>query len=252
MHLTLQFCSRESGILKLPTVNLYLFQALLYKLLPPERAAFLHNEGYKVDGRAMKLFAMSWPLSATPPRKNKDRIEYDLPVRLVVSTPIVSTLGGLISGAFGNEELRIGNTSVLCESVEAAPLTVTSEEVRVKTLSPITCYSQMQRGDGRKYTVYFHPSSPDFSESVHNNLVKKFRALYPDQELPMPEGKVEVRPLGKVREQVAKFDEKSNFPIKGWGGEFLLKGPIPLLQAAIDCGLGAKNSGGWGCVRMRE
>jgi CRISPR-associated endoribonuclease Cas6 len=123
---------------------------------------------------------------------------------------------------------------------------VTSEEVRVKTLSPITCYSQMQRGDGRKYTVYFHPFSPDFSESVHNNLVKKFRALYPGQEV--PEGKVEVRPLGKVWEQVAKFDEKSNFPIKGWEGEFLLKGPTPLLQVAVDCGLGAKNSGGWGCI----
>ncbi|MDR2180110.1 MAG: CRISPR-associated endoribonuclease Cas6 [Synergistaceae bacterium] len=234
--------------MRLPVVNLNLFQALLYKLLPPERAAFLHDEGYRVDGRPMKLFAMSWPLSATRPRTSRETIEYDLPIRLVVSTPIVNTLDGFVSGAFGSEELHIGNTSVICESIEAVPLTVTSEEVRVRTLSPITCYSQMQRGDGRKYTVYFHPSSPDFSESVHNNLVRKFRALHPEQESQIPEGKVEIRPWGKVWERVAKFDEKSNFPIKGWEGDFLLKGPIPLLQVGLDCGLGAKNSGGWGCV----
>ena len=248
MHLTLRFHSRDSSTLRLPAVNLHLFQALLYKLLPPEHATFLHNEGYRVDGRPMKLFAMSWPLSATHPRKSMGKIEYDLPICLVVSTPIVSTLDGLVTGAFGSEAFRIGNTLVICESVEATPLTVTSEEIHVRTLSPITCYSQMQRGDGRKYTVYFHPSSLDFSESVHNNLVKKFCALHPSQEPLIPEGKVEIRPLGKVWERVAKFDEKSNFPIKGWEGEFLLKGPIPLLQVAVDCGLGAKNSGGWGCV----
>jgi CRISPR-associated endoribonuclease Cas6 len=246
VHLTLQFNSRESNVLRLPSANLNLFQAMLYRLLPPERAAFLHDEGYKVDGRPMKLFAMSWPLCEARPLEKKGQIEYSLPIRLVVSTPVVNTLDGLAGGAFGNEELRIGNTQVICERVEAVPIAVTSEEIRVKTLSPITCYSPMKRGDGRKYTVYYHPSSSDFSESVHNNLVRKFRALYPGME--PPEGKVEIRPPGKIFERVAKFDEKSSFPIKGWQGEFILKGPIPLLQAGIDCGLGAKNSGGWGCV----
>jgi CRISPR-associated endoribonuclease Cas6 len=241
--------------LKLPVVNLYLFQALLYKLLPPEFSAFLHDEGYRVDGRPMKLFAMSWPISATPPRESKGegkgKIEYDLPIRLVVSTPILDTLDGFVGGAFKNEDLRVGNTSVVCEGVEAAPLIVTSEEIRVKTLSPITCYSQMQRGDGRKYTAYDHPTSPDFSESVHNNLVKKFRAFHRDQESPLPDGKVEIRPVGKIWERVARFDEKSNFPIKGWEEEFVLRGPIPLLQMGVDCGLGAKNSSGWGCVAIK-
>jgi CRISPR-associated endoribonuclease Cas6 len=217
--------------LKLPVANLRLFQALLYKLLPPELSTFLHDEGYRVDGRPMKLFAMSWPLSATRPRESKGKIEYDLPVRLVVSTPVLDALDGFVGGAFKNEELHIGNTSVVCEGVEAMPLTVTSEEVHVKTLSPITCYSQMQRGDGRKYTVYFHPSSPDFSESIHNNLVKKFRAFYPGEDPQLPEGRVEIRPVGRIQERVAKFDERSNFPIKGWEGEF----------ASVNC----KNATSW-------
>ncbi|GHS94871.1 CRISPR-associated endoribonuclease Cas6 [Synergistales bacterium] len=248
MHITIQINSNESSILNLPVSNLHLFQAFLYNLLPPERAAFLHDRGYRVDGRPMKLFAMSWPISNTKPRPRGDRIEYDLPVRLVVSTPVPETLDGFANGAFKNDSLRIGNNSVFCESVEAVSYTVAPDDsgVTVRTLSPITCYSQMQRADGRKYTVYFHPSSVDFSESVYNNLLKKFRAFHPSRET--PSGHVTIRPVGRVAERVAKFDEKNSFPIKGWEGQFHLMGPIELLQIGVDCGLGAKNSSGWGCV----
>ena len=57
-----------------------------------------------------------------------------------------------------------------------------------------------------------------------------------------------VKPLGKVRERAALFSPRTRFPIKGWDGRFRLEGPRELLQVALDCGLGAKNSAGWGCV----
>ena len=44
------------------------------------------------------------------------------------------------------------------------------------------------------------------------------------------------------------FKEDNSFPIKGWEGRFKLKGPKELLQVALDCGLGAKNSLGFGCI----
>ena len=47
---------------------------------------------------------------------------------------------------------------------------------------------------------------------------------------------------------MALFDAKLSCPIKGWAGDFRLEGPEELLQTALDCGLGAKNSSGWGCV----
>jgi CRISPR-associated endoribonuclease Cas6 len=240
MHITIQINSGESSILNLPVSNLYLFQAFLYNLLPPERAAFLHDRGYRVGSRPMKLFAMSWPISSARPRPRGDRIEYDLPVRLVVSTPVLEILDGFADGAFKNSSLRIGGNSVFCEGVEAVSYTIAPDDsgsVTLRTLSPITCYSQMQRADGRKYTVYFHPSSVDFSESVHNNLLKKFSALYPGREA--PSGGVTIRPAGRVVERVAKFDERNSFPIKGWEGQFCLTGPNELLQIGVDCGLGA-------------
>jgi CRISPR-associated endoribonuclease Cas6 len=223
-----------------------MLQSLTYRILPPERAAFLHDEGYVVDGKRMKLFALSWPISQNTPRVSGDAIEYSLPISLVISTPVSDTLDGLVGGALSSDALRLGNNSVVCESVEGKNFTVASDEIHVATLSPITCYSPMQRSDGRKYTVYFSPTSADFSESIQVNLIRKFRALHPFSEI--PNGKVEVRPVGKVFERVAKFRPDQSFPIKGWDGKFCLKGPPELLQIGVDCGLGAKNSGGWGCV----
>ena len=182
VHIVLWLNSHESDVLRLPAANLHLFQSLLYKLLPPERAAFLHDEGYRVDGKPMKLFAMSWPLSGGRPKFLPNRIELKLPVKLVVSTPVETTLDGLADGALKGDRLRIGSNAVVCERVEARHYQVEGDCIRVRTLSPVTCYSQMQRGDGRRYTVYFSPRDKDFSLSVHNNLIRKFRALYPEVE----------------------------------------------------------------------
>jgi len=85
VHITVWINSNDSNILKLSLSNLHLFQSLLYKLLSSDYATFLHNKGYIVDGRPMKLFAMSCSISDKYPRIGGNSIEFDLPVHLVVS-----------------------------------------------------------------------------------------------------------------------------------------------------------------------
>ena len=244
MHITLWFTG-DGGRIRVPRSNLHLFQSMLYAVLPPERAAFLHDEGYRVDGRRMKLFAMSWPIAAERPTFEENAILFPLPVRLVVSTPVTDTMDGIAGGALNAGDLRLGNNVVRCERIEAEQQRVEGEALTVRTLSPITCYDQAER-NGRPYTVYFSPYQRDFAISAHNNLVRKFRALFPDRAV--PEGMVRIAPVGRVLERVAIFSPESSFPVKGWSGRFRLEGPQELLQVALDCGLGAKNSAGWGCV----
>lgn len=244
MHITL-WLTGEQGRIRVPLSNLHLFQSLLYAVLPPERAAFLHDEGYCVDGRRMKLFAMSWPIAAERPTFGEGSIVFPLPIRLVVSTPVTDTMDGITSGAMNASELRVGNNVVRCERIEAERQWADGETLTVRTLSPITCYEQVER-NGKPYTIYFSPYQRDFAVSAHNNLVRKFRALFPDRTV--PGGTVRISPVGRVLERVAIFSPESSFPIKGWAGRFRLEGPQELLQVALDCGLGAKNSAGWGCV----
>ena len=248
MHITLWFDAprpKPGAYIRVPRANLHLFQSLLYAVLPPDRAAFLHNEGYLVGGRRLKLFAMSWPMAASLPVFEERAIRFPLPVRLVVSTPVTATLDGIAGGVLTARELRIGNNKVVCERVSAEQQRAAGERLMVRTLSPITCYTQVER-EGRPFTVYLEPDDKDFEYSIHNNLLRKFRALYPDRE--PPEGTVSITYVGDVYEKAARFREDSSFPIKGWMGRFLLEGPEELLQVALDCGLGAKNSSGWGCV----
>ena len=246
MHLTLWF-DAENPLIHVPLSNLHLFQSLIYKILPESWASFLHGEGYVVDGKRMKLFAMSWPIASAKPSFTENSISFPVPLKLVISTPVTATLDGVAGGALGADEMRIGNNIVYCRRIEAAQHHVSGESVALKTLSPITCYGQADRG-GKPYTIYFNPRQPDFSLSVHNNLVRKFRAFHPERAV--PEGQVSIVPIGEPRERIATFSPKTPFPIKGWSGRFRLEGPQELLQMGVDCGLGAKNSGGWGCVEM--
>jgi CRISPR-associated endoribonuclease Cas6 len=104
----------------------------------------------------------------------------------------------------------------------------------------------MYKKDGTPYTVYYSPFEKEFQEQLQNNLVKKFRLIFPKE--PLPEHNVEFKPIGKPRLQVALFNAEDTRPIKGWWGNFQLEGPKELLSVGIDAGLGAKNSAGWGCV----
>ena len=246
MHITLTINSRDTNMLKLSDRSgLHNIQSMVYNLLPESHAAFLHNHGYVVDNRPLKLFAMSWPLASWWRACGDGNIEYTLPIRLIISTPITETLDGIASGAL-TKNMRIGANIVYCEKVETQNHVVGGEKITIRTLSPITCYTQMLRLDGRKYTTYFSPREKEFGESINTNLQRKYRALYPGRQV--PNGTVNIKPLRTPQEQVATFKANSTFPLKGWSGIFEMSGPKELLQVGIDCGLGAKNSSGFGCV----
>ncbi|MGI6253125.1 MAG: CRISPR-associated endoribonuclease Cas6 [Aminivibrio sp.] len=230
----------------IPKVNLHLFQAMFYNLLPRTFASFLHNEGFQSDNRRFKLFAFSWPKGSGRPFFSDNAIIMKYPIRLTVATPVRLTMAGITDGALQKTHIRIGNNIVYCSEITLRDLEVKEDSLNIYTLSPITCYSTLYKKTGEPYTLYHSPSDPDFGKQIHANLARKFKALYPDYEL--PEKALTFTPSGTVREQIARFRPDDPRPIKGWWGKFTLRGPTELLQTALDCGLGAKNSAGFGCV----
>lgn len=249
MHITLYFNAANGDFIRVPRANLHLFQALIYSVLPPDHASFLHDEGYGAYGRHLKLFAMSWPISETPPEFEERAIRFPSPVKIVISTPIPETAEGITVSILKSGRLRIGNNPVICSKFEAEQQTVTGNSIIVKTLSPITCYAKTERG-GKPYTLYYNPDQQEFENLIYNNLILKFQALNPEK--PLPHGRVAVTPIGNLYERLSRFKEKASFPVVGWSGKFLLEGPKELLQIALDSGIGSKNSGGWGCLTKEK
>ena len=244
MHITFWFSSHTENFLRLPSANLHLFQSMLYSLMPPDFAEQLHDTGFNSDGKTLKLFAMSWPASDSRPVFGNSAALFPLPVRLVVSSPHENLIRSLTACALGRDDIRVGNNHVSCSRVEAEQQSPNGTSILIRTLSPITCYVSEQR-NGKQYTHYLSPEEPAFQEGLRANLVRKFRAMFPEREVPAD---FRITPLGQVRQRVSMYDRDSKFPIKGWWGRFRLEGDEELLQTALDCGLGAKNSGGWGCI----
>lgn len=245
MHITLYLTSKTHPTIRLPRSNLHLFQGLLYHIMPRETATFLHDGGYSAGSQKLKLFAMSWPESDVRPEFTSDAMILQLPIRLTISTPVTETMSAIVHGAVTAEILRIGNQFLSCNRAEVKQYRADGESVTVRTLSPVTCYRYTERG-GRRFTEYLTPDMPDFEDYVHNNLISKFRAFHPD--LSVPTAPVCVIPIGDMYERAAMHSRDAKVPIKGWSGRFQLFGPRELLQIAIDCGIGGKNSGGWGCI----
>ena len=249
MHITFSFTSSENSCIRLPSANLHLFQSMLYSLLPPDMAGRIHDEGFDSDGRKMKLFAMGWPVSSARPQFGENTIIFPLPIKLTVSTPIHELITGLTVGAMSSEDIRVGNNHLACSSVEKKEYKADSDSITIRTLSPITCYDSIER-NGRNYTKYFTPEDDEFQKSINFNLLRKFKLLNPDKDIPSE--KFTIKAIGQVKERVSMFEKGGLFPVKGWWGKFKLEGSREILQTAIDCGLGPKNSSGWGCITIER
>lgn len=249
MHITFSLTSSEDSCIRLPSANLHLFQSMLYSLLPSDIAARIHDEGFASDGRKMKLFAMSWPSSCARPQFGENTIIFPLPLKLTVSTPIQELVKGFTGGALSRDNIRIGNNHLTCSGIEKKDCKADSDSITVKTLSPITCYDSIEL-NGRHYTKYLTPYDSEFQKGIYFNLLRKYKLLNPDKDIPSE--KFTVTPIGRLKERVSMFEKSGSFPIKGWWGKFRLEGSREILQTALDCGLGSKNSSGWGCVTLER
>ena len=159
---------------------------------------------------------------------------------------------------------RIGSSYFDNVTIGVADPQVTDRVIRVQTVSPIVTYETLHHASGKPYYNYFSTDHPSFAAAVHRNLIRKFNIIHPDNPLALPTNEVqkvdalsllddanynssgfEIHAFGKTKQVITYFKK---FLIKGIQGEFLLKADPKLLQVALDCGLGSKNSQGFGMV----
>ena len=121
MHAELRFDpvgKARGGELVLPPGYLHNVQAMLYSAIEradPEWCHTLHNEGWEVEGKTLKMFAIgrfSGP-DGSPP-KTSDRTDVPdgsvvcrSPVSLVVSSPFERTLRAVVKGYRGSSVVGI-------------------------------------------------------------------------------------------------------------------------------------------------
>lgn len=197
-----------------------------------------------MEKRTFRMFSFSLLQGLYQMDKENKTICFKGEIKLTVTSPLEEFCQSLVNILLTEGSMRFGPQEVRIEKVQARQLLIDKQEVTVKTLSPVVLYSTLLRPDGRKYTAYFQPGESDYVRLASENLQKKYLAFYGKEP---PAGEVKVIPLGLQKMRIINYKDTV---IKGYTGKLRLTGPIPLLQLAVDGGLGSKNSQGFGCVEV--
>lgn len=227
--------------IRLPIHYNHLVQSMIYHSMDREFAEFLHEQGYEVDKRKFKLFTFSRLLGQYEIMGSE--IFFTPPIRLIISSPLKEFCQYLLNGLLSRGSIRLGQNEINVEKISVSSPEAHSE-IKVRLLSPVVAYSTLLKPEGGKYTCYFQPGEQEFNRLAEENLRKKYQAFHNQQP---PAGDLEIKCLKPPRLHLIKY---KNFVIKGYSGLLLLQGPQPLLQMALDAGLGSKNSMGFGLLEI--
>ncbi len=110
------------------------------------------------------------------------------------------------------------------------------------TLSPILLRTITDDGDRRR-TWNVTPDDPDFAERLVKNLERKYTDYYGTQ----PQGSVRVVDISRTKRKRIEIDKIYHI---AYLMDVSLEGHPELLEFAYDCGLGEKNSMGFGMIRQ--
>jgi len=245
MRLILTFAAETPGQgLLLPIHYNALVQGFLYRHLEAELARRLHEEGLPEGQRRLKLFTFSRLLGRY--RLQGDQIQFEGPVRLVISSPMDDFLESLALHLVTASGLQLGEQRLELAEIGVEPRMDLRPPLRVKALSPITVYSTLYTATGGRKTYYYSPFEAEFESQLLQNLQRKARVWY-REELPLERGSIRSVKVSSRNQHIVKY---KGTVVKGWSGIYELALPPEYLFLAYYAGLGAKNSQGFGCVEV--
>ncbi|NMB34809.1 MAG: CRISPR-associated endoribonuclease Cas6 [Firmicutes bacterium] len=247
MQLTIIF--QSNGPVCMPVQYNHLVQGMIYQGLEnPLLRKFLHEQGFQFEKRRFKLFTFSRLTGQkTLYNRKKRQLVLTPPLHLIICSPIPFILQELGTSFLRRGQARLGRSQLEVSQINIDDPHVNGEEAILHMLSPLTVYSTLPTTEGRNFTHYYSPFEPRFGELVHANLIKKYKLIHGSS----PPGKhFSIEPL-TVTERDEKVTFYKNFVIKGWMGDYELQGDPGLLQVALNAGLGAKNSQGYGCCTLK-
>jgi CRISPR-associated endoribonuclease Cas6 len=248
MRLTIK-CKPETQ-LTLPLGHQQILQGYIYRTLSDsDFAEFLHEKGYVCRGRIFMLFTFSRLQGKFRINKRDKTITFEEDVSWQVS----SVLPEFIQD-FGQSLLTSPHHQLHGQPLHIEEVTYTKPRVsdhntcKVSMLSPITIHSTYETKEGKKITQFFRPTDAVYQHLIEENLKKKYEAYH---QHPADEMNFRIRPL-KVGERDKVITRFKGFIINGWNGVYEMSGSPELVQFALNVGIGARNSQGFGMAELRN
>jgi len=258
-QLTLLPSARASLI---PANYQYPLSAIIYKIIQQadeKYSAFLHNEGYRLDnGKSFKLFSFSD--LKVPYSIQGDRFVINgVPAALTISFHVDEAATNFIKGLFINQQFdiadKISGAHFSVSEVQLLPDAVASvkddePDIILQPLSPLVVGRKNERGN----YDFLSPADADFSEWLIHNWIEKYKAVTNEINAEELRKRIGIELLTAPQEiksrlitikaftpQQTRIRGFVNFRIKA-------KAPKPMLELAMNAGMGLYNAMGCGCV----
>lgn len=236
MRLRIEFYAEDK--ISLPLHYNHIIQRNIYELLDETYGGFLHDEGYKYEKRSFKLFAFS-KLAVENKEILKDRIIIkEGKVSLTVSSIDERFIFSLTDGIISKRKFVFNEGQLNVKSLYARKEIKSSKMVAL-TISPVIVTATDELGKIYGVSAF----DDNFIKLLKENLYKKYAAFYNEKF----EGSIEIDYLDKGRiKRVVDFYKR--YPYDAYLAGFIIKGDKDILDIAYSCGLGNKNSQGFGCI----
>jgi len=236
-----RICLSADGIVKLPKSYNHLLQAFFYRNMDPALSRFLHDIGFVYGKRRFKLFTFSKVIGRLLGKDKKSGLLFFEPqVSLYFASPLMDIVSSSAKTFLRRENLFIGKNKLSLESINIVKPQI-EEDITVRCLSPITVYRTPIDGGNR--FVYLSPWEEEFYKLLKANLMKKYTLVYGKEY----KYNLDIQPVRLSRKHRKKVVYKGTL-IEAWEGYFRLKGNKEMLRLALEAGLGAKNSIGFGMI----
>jgi len=242
----------------LPMDYQYYLSAWIYKVIgraDPEFSQFLHSQGYANGTKQFRLFNYS-PLNFGKPILWKERSLFEIAadrISMQVSFYMPDAAERFIVGLFNNQEVFVGDKfngiDLAVAQIERIPEHSFSTTITHKALSPIVISFQ---DEGEKYARYLSPEDEGYQQLVKNNLTQKWNIL-PNVKPFTESFNFNMKPTSVAKSKLITI--KPNTPeqskVRGFVYNFSLTCPPEIHQLILACGIGEKNSMGFGWCEVK-
>lgn len=239
----------------------YQFSSAIYLLLKfgsPEFSDFLHNNGYKLNGKQYKLFTFAVKFESYR-TLNSSILPTSPNINLTVSSPKIDEfIKNFVIGSFDRTFFYISfagdENKFLIKNMELLPEPDYADEMKFAMNSPMIL-STVKEYNGKLSPYYLRPNEiEEINRILSQNLRNKYELLYNKK----VEGKVEIEwdkeylsRNSRVTKKVT-INENGRYPVDVIGilAPFKVKGEKELIKVGYESGFGEKNSMGFGMVEL--
>jgi CRISPR-associated endoribonuclease Cas6 len=243
----------------------YPLSAAVYNLLKfgsPEFSSFLHDIGYRLNGKNYKLFTFALRFEQFKIYNSSIKLLSPF-VYLNISSPLIEDfIQNFVIGTFESQKIEIASpvskTTFSINQVESLPEINFREEMKFKLLSPmILSTKKIHNGKLKPYYLRYNDDPDELNRIFNDNLRNKYEVLTGN----IPENKTvsfywdlefikrtELKNKRLTRKQTIKEGTPEKTEVIGNLIPFTVKGDIDLIKVGYECGFGEKNSLGFGMV----